>query len=554
MNGLIQLVRNLGAGRAAGLGIIGLGAIGFFVYILTRMSTPDMALLYSGLDPEDAGHIVAQLEQRTVPYELRANGSQIMVPSTQVANLRVALAQEGLPRGGGVGYEIFDKPDALGTSNFVRDINRLRALEGELARTIRAIDGIKSARIHLVLPRRELFSRERQEPSASIALGLRGLTKLSPTQIAAIQHLVAAAVPGLKTSRVSIIDDHGNLLARGLDDGSDASLGALTADERRRAYEDQVRRKIIEILEPIVGPDRVRAEVTADMDFDRLTTNSEEFDPNTQVARSTQTVSEKNSSNDSKGQTPVSVATNIPGTPPASSGDQGQKTSTSNSRDEETTNYEISKTVKNLVRESGEIKRLSVAVMVDGSYVTDKAGKRTYQPRSKADLDQLTAMVRSAVGYEEKRGDRIELINMRFTSPDELAQPEEKPGFFAQWSPADLFRIAELVVMAFVAVLVMLLVIRPLMKRLLEAKPAAAPAQAGTAMLRDQSGGPAPALAGPEGGAQAAPRSDEPDNMIDIGMVEGRVRHSSVKKVGQIVEKHPEEAVAILRNWMVQEG
>lgn len=564
MNGLFQSIRALGAGRAAGLGVIALGAIGFFAYIMMRMAAPDMALLYGGLEADDAGHIVAQLEQKAIPYELRANGTQIYVPAPQVPNVRVALAQEGLPRGGSVGYEIFDKPDALGTSSFVRDINRLRALEGELSRTIRSIDGIKAARVHLVLPRRELFSRERQEPSASIALGLRTSARPTAQQVAAIQHLVASAVPGLKASRVSIIDDRGTLLARAVDDGGEPDVSTLTADERRRAYEDLVRRKIVEILEPIVGAERVRAEVTADMNFDKVTTSSEEFDPNTQVVRSTQSVTDSSNSNESQQNQPVTATSNIPGANQPTTPNQNPRTSSNTSRNEETTNYEISKTVKSFVRETGDLKRLSVAVMVDGSYAADAAGKKSYKPRTKAELDQLTSMVRSAVGYDEKRGDRIELINLQFSAADQVNAPEVKPGFMAQFSPSELYRMAEMLVLALVAILVMLLVIRPLMKRLFEFKPAAAIAasgQPGQAMLTNQSGGTA-ALPGPGGqaGAQgqasaAGPMAvDEDGNAIDIGQIEGRVRHSSVKKVGQIVEKHPEEAVAILRSWMVQES
>ncbi|HYB11450.1 MAG TPA: flagellar basal-body MS-ring/collar protein FliF [Alphaproteobacteria bacterium] len=560
---MIQLLRTLGAGRVAGLGAIVLSAVGFFAFVMLRMTTPDMALLYSGLEPEDAGHIVAQLEQRNIPYELKANGTQIMVPSPQVPNVRVALAQEGLPHGGTVGYEIFDKPDALGSSNFVRDINRLRALEGELSRTIRSIDGIKSARVHLVLPRRELFSAERQEPSASIALAMRTAERPSAQVVAAIQHLVASAVPGLKSARVSVIDDRGTLLARGAGDGNDDSLAGLSSDERRRAYEDQVRRKIIEILEPIVGADRVRAEVTADMDFDRLSTTSEEFDPNTQVARSTQSVTDSAANSEAQpSQQPVTATTNIPGAPPVppQSPPQSPKNSNTTAHNEETTNYEISKTVKNFVHEAGNLKRLSVAVMLDGVYATDVSGAHTYQPRSKQELDQLTAMVRSAVGIDDKRGDRLELINLRFAGPDEASVPEEKISFFGQFSPNDLFRIAEILVLALVAILVIMLVIRPLMKRLFEIKPvvASATGQGSAAMLPNQAGVTA-AIAGPSGGDSSRSNVGDANQIeesggIDIGQVEGRVRRSSIKKVGEIVEKHPEEAVAILRNWMVQES
>ncbi len=553
MKGLLDLLRNLGARRSAALGAIGVGAIGFFIYLMMRMSTPEMALLYSDVAPDDAAHIVTQLEQRNIPYELHDNGSQIFIPATQVPQIRMALAEAGLPRGGVVGYEIFDKPESLGTSNFVRDINRLRALEGELSRTITSIDGIKTARVHLVLPRRELFSREQQEPSASIALSLRGSTRLTPGQVSAIEHLVASAVPGLRTSRISIVDDRGTLLARGAGDGDDAAAAAATADERRRAFEDQLRRKIIAILEPIVGADHVRAEVTADMDFDRVSTSSEEYDPNSQVARSTQTVTENNNSNDSQGQQPVTVQSNIPGTP-SPSNQQNERSSTNSARNEETTNYEISKTVKSLVREGGQIRRLSVAVMVDGSYPVDASGKHVYQPRTKAELDQLTSLVDSAIGYDQKRGDRVELINMRFANPDDLEQPAPTGLLFGLFSPSELYRIAQVLVLALVSVLLLLFVIRPLLSRLLEATKSIAATPLAQRALSDQSGGPAPALAPPTPGAAPQPTPEELESMIDIGQVEGRVRQSSIKKVGQIVEKHPEEAIAILRSWMVQES
>ena len=270
-----------------------------------------MGLLFSDLDLKDSGQIVTKLEGLNVPYELkRDQGTQVLVPVDQVMKLRMALAEQGLPQGGSVGYEIFDKNDNFGPSQFVENINQLRALEGELERTIASISLVQSARVHLVLPQRELFSRERQDASASIVLKLRGAVKLASGQVAAIQHLVAAAVPSLSPSRVSIVDDHGNLLARGDGDAADA-LTSSNAEEMRVNYESRLARSVEQLLERSVGPGKARVDVHAEMNFDRVTTSTETYDPDGQVVRSTQTDSQSDNTDAGGGQ-PVSVSTNLP--------------------------------------------------------------------------------------------------------------------------------------------------------------------------------------------------------------------------------------------------
>src|SRR3954464_15349456 len=211
----------------------------FFGFVILRITTPQLTTLFTELSLEDSSAIIKDLERQAIPYELRNDGAAIMVPKDKVTRLRMKLAEGGLPRGGGVGYEIFDKSDALGTTSFVQNINHLRALEGELARTIRGIDRVQSARVHLVLPERPLFSRETPEPSASIVVRVRGA--LEPAQIRAIRHLVASAVNGLKPQRVSIVDEAGQLLADGSGDSSnDSAIG----DERRSAFEKRMRSQI----------------------------------------------------------------------------------------------------------------------------------------------------------------------------------------------------------------------------------------------------------------------------------------------------------------------
>lgn len=516
----------------------------FFVFLTTRLSSPDMALLYADLDATDSARIVERLESQGVPYELRGDGSQIRVPADQVLRLRMSMAAEGLPTGGSIGYEIFDRENALGTTNFVQQVNHLRALEGELARTITAISQVRSARVHLVIPQRELFSREKPQPSASIIIRQRG--ELDRRQVVAIQHLVAAAVPGLKPSAVSIVDDQGNLLARGPEDESATALGA---EEMRLSYENRLRRSIEELLQRSLGYGKVRAEVTAEMDFARVTTNSETYDPDGQVVRSTQTVEEQSDSTEGAADA-VTVANNLPDPTLQESGEQSRS---STARTEETVNYEITKTTETHVREAGTVKRISVAVLVDGIYTTAADGTTTYQPRSAEELEQIAKLVRSAVGFDPARGDTVEVVNMQFVDSNaDLAAAETLPFGLEK---NDLIRIGEMLVLGIVAVLVMLLVVRPLISRLLEGNQTA-----DTGLLPEQE--MAPALAGPAGAPGELPPPSDPgrdvaseiEKMIDINQVEGRVRESSLKKISELVDRHPEEAVNIMRSWMFAES
>jgi flagellar M-ring protein FliF len=567
----IETLRSLGPVRLAAMAMVAAGILAFFIFLTGRLASPEMALLYAELDSQDSGQIVSRLEQMNMAYRMSGDGSQIFVPADQVARLRVAMAEDGLPSGGSIGYEIFDRTEGLGTTNFVQNINHLRALEGELARTIRSIALVRLARVHLVLPRRELFSRDRQEPSASIVLTMRGGRRLSGNQVLAVQHMVAAAVPGLQPSMVSIVDNKGTLLARGTSP-DDPEGFAGTAEEMRIAYEARLARTIEELIERSVGRGNVRAEVSADMDFDRVTENAEIYDPDGQVARSTQTVEQNSNALDGQVPPPVTVGNNLPDAGLPQLGDGGSSTSQT-SRVEETVNYEITRTVKTHVRESGLVRRLSVAVLVNGTTRIGANDEPIYEPRSEEEMDRFAALVRSAVGLSDERGDTLEIANLRFADL-EIEPSGEATGSLLGFDTTELMRVAEILVLGVVGILVLLLVVRPVVGRLLESIPASA--QDGGDLLSDM-GGSRPALAGPGGhpagaltggaapGATAAVAQptgglaaaenveSEVEAMIDLNKVEGRVRASSIHKIGEIVDKHPEEAVAIVRNWIYQE-
>lgn len=548
VNSFLQTLRNFGTVRLVAAALAVAGTVAFFIVLANRIDTPQMGLLYSDLSLKDSGHIVDKLQAMNVPYELRAQGSQILVPVDRVTRLRMALAEQGLPTGGSVGYEIFNKPASFGTSRFIENIDNLRALEGELDRTIAALNLIQWAQVHLVLPERQLFTRDHQKATASVVIKLASAEQLDKLQIAAIQHLVASSVPGLPPSRVSIVDTDGDLLASGDGDKSD-QLNSTNAEAMRINFEDRLARNVQQLLERFLGPGKARVTVNADMNFDRVSTSSDIYDPNGQVVRSTETT--KSSDNSTSGSNAVSVSANLPNgqSPPGSS------TQDHSTHSQETVNYEISKTVKNLVSDQGTVRRLSVAVLVDGTTVVGPNGKKIYQPLSAQELQKITALVKSAVGFDAKRGDAVDVVNLPFAGVAALP-PAAVPWNVMGFNKDDIIRLGETAVVGIVGLLFLLLVVRPMVMRLMESAAAAAPA--GTPLLAGPAGvgAGAAALPGPDIGNAVAMQQRAAANVtndtIDIGQVEGRVAASSMKKIGEIVEKHPEEAVSIVRSWMYQ--
>jgi len=536
-----EFFKAVGAARFGVMAGVAAVLTAFFLYIAGAITEPPKTILYGGLEPRDAAAVTAKLDGMNVKYDAKEDGT-ILVPADQVTKLRMALAQDNLPAAG-VGYEIFDKSDAFGTTAFVQNINRVRALEGELARSIQTIDGIESARVHLVIPERQIFSRDDQSPSASVVLKTRAV--MGRGQVEAIQHLVAAAVASLVPDRVAIVDDRGNLLAGG-EDSSGRDASAENKDQNTTDYEDRLRQRIESIVASVVGPGHVRVQVTAAIDYRQLNTTEEKYNPDSKVVRSTQTV-EQSSSDTTSGGAAVSVANALPGAS-TTNGDNGKSSS---GRTEETTNYEIDKTVTTSSENNGEVKHVSVAVVVDGM-LTGDGPNPTYKPRSPAEMDKITSLVKSAIGFDQTRGDQVQVTNMEFARVDAGdATPATKPllGLDASY----WFKIIEASIMCVTALLIGLFVARPLIGRMFAPNPPSAqtPTQSTNASPVVGSlpapGAPAPADANAHA-ALAAPGASN----IDISRIEGQVRESSVKKIGEVVNSHPEEALAIIRTWLHQ--
>ncbi len=563
MNGFFETIKRLGPLRLAVLSIVLMTLIGFFVFVSLRVSTPAMRMLYTELSSADSASVAGKLEELGIAYQVSADGAKIMVAENEVGRARMVLAESGLPNGGSLGYEIFDKQNGFGTTNFVQNINQVRALEGELARTVASLGSVASARVHLVLPQRELFARENRPATASVFLKLKSNARLASEQILAIQSLVSSAVPELKTDHVSIIDSSGNLLARGAGMDGEAST-SLKAEEARRSYEAKLTTAIEDLVGRTVGYGKVRATVTADLNFDRISTNEELFDPNQQVIRSTQTTNENNTERTPADSGSVGADGNLPNN--LSNALVETAPSAQNNKTEETTNYEIGKTVRNMVREVGEVKKLSVAVLIDGSTSTDKDGKKTYVARPDPELKQIETLVKSAIGFDQKRGDQVSVINMPFAEVEvgDIKAVDEMFGF----QKSDLLDAAQVVVVAIMIMLVVMLVLQPMISKLMATLPQSGPdgglGSDGMAMLTGRGTAPAlmtpqiaGALTGPTDGGMAElpppPDTSEETSLINIKSIEGKVKASAVKKVEDIVTAYPTETVSVLRSWMSQE-
>ena len=544
MKPLLEGLKALGTARLAAMGAVAVGILAMLAVLVSQGgSHPQMSLLYGDLDLREAGQMAEQLEKAHIAHELGPQDDRLLVPSDQVAAARLLLAKSGLPSGGSVGYEIFDRGDNLTATQFEQTINQTRALEGELARSIRLISGVRAARVHLVLPHREPFASEQVAAQASVLLSMAGAARMDPEGVQAVLNLVAAAVPGLKPQNIAIIDNRGNVLARAgnpVDGGS-----AQSVDELRQATELRLARAVEEMLEPSLGSEHVRAEAAVTMNIDQVRETRESFDPNQQVLRSQQTVSDKNRSSD--GQTNTSVQNNLP------NANAGQASSGSqDDRQEETNNYEIGKTVRTLIQDQPRLARISLAVMVDGTIAANASGKPGWQPRSKDELDRIATLVKSAIGFDEKRGDIVSVVSMPFAVHDLPDVPAPSGLFGLHLNRDDVVHVGQNLLLGVFMLLALVFVVRPMVGRLTDPP---APAMPGTAVAALEAGSTLrPALAGPSGaGAANVPALIEDESMISLANIDGRLRAASIRQVVELVGRHPEESLTIVRGWLAKE-
>lgn len=542
VNAFIEQLSRFGWGRLAAIfGLTG-GAAAALVAFTLAMNGSDQALLFSGLAPADAASVTERLDQAGIGYELGDGGSAVYVASSDVDAARMRVASGGALGYGSVGYEIFDQTDALGTTSFVQNVNARRALEGELARSINTLANVSGARVHLVLPERRLFSRDAQEPSASVVISAQG--QLSSSHVATIRNLVATAVPGLSPTRITLADDTGRLLASPSDEDA-ASSAAL--EDRRADVEERLRARILNIVEGVVGPGAARVAVTAELDRESRTSTRLEYDPNLQVeiSRRSETQSSEEPLNDGA----VSVSENQPegGDNVAAEPQLARSSSEVTER-----NFENSSTQTTTVREAGEVASLSVSVVVDEIATRGEDGAFSFQPRSAEQMAQIERLVAAAVGFpldvESRAASQIlQVDQMRFSRPD-LSLGTPAPSGFSM-AQLDFMRIAEIAVLFITAVLIIFLVARPLIKGAVAGGGPARPSAGGVSALP---AGSQPAMLPTDGedAAMAASAAHEEEENIDIAQIDGQVKKSSLRKVASLVDQHPDETVGILRTWM----
>jgi flagellar M-ring protein FliF len=549
VNKLIDTLRAFGIVRVIALAGVAIGVLAAFLMLeLQGVNTSRMTLLVSDLDPHSYQQAIEELDRRKIPYRTDDSGGQIYVPDSDINAARGTLAKAGLSISGTTGYEIFDRGNDFSVTDFDQQVKLTRALEGELVRTIKSVRGITQARVHLVLPRREAFVRERREAQASVMLTLAGRQALSPEAVQSIVNLVAAGVPGLRPQNITVVDSNLHLLVQA-GDADDPRMRSMQTEEIRRKTELRLSQGVELMLERSLGVGRVHAEASIRMNFDKVNETSERFDPDSTVIRSTQNVTSNNKTTDKT--TPVSLQNNLPN---ADAG--GQTTGTQEGRQEETTNYEITKTVRAIVRDQPQVERITLAVMVDGIDSVGADGKRAWKARDQAELDQIEKLVKSSIGFDEKRGDKVEVVSMPFvnTADEAQAAPAAQPGI----DRGRLMNIVQIVAFSVVGIGVILLTARSVFAGL--ARPPASIAVTGPASAAQIAGGTGLSLeqkiaaGGQRSIAEDGDAPPEDDEMITLNRIQGQMRSSSIRKVTQLVDRYPDATLGIIRGWIASDN
>ncbi len=496
-----------------------------FLLMVFWLNQTDYKVLYTKLYPEDASRVVDILQSTKEPYKIADNGATILVPADRVYDLRLKIAGEGAMHGQGIGYEIFDKVQ-IGQTDFIQRINYQRALQGELARTISEFPQVERARVHLVIPAKSLFIEEQSAPSASVVLKLKDGEKLSDKQIKGVLNLVIMSVEGLKEEHVTITDMRGQVLYQPEEDGGLGLNISSSQLQFKAEMENKIEQRIQRLLMPIVGSEKVIAKVNADLDFRQRTIKTESFDPDSQVARS-----EQSSGEQTKGT--ANVDGGVPEANFRGDGFTGTATTQESNRETKTTNYEINKEEQQIIVPVGELKRLSVAVVVDGTYEKDPdTGKVTYIPRSAAEMERIKELVRSAVGYDSTRGDALEVSNITFGMQDQFGD-EGLMRTMLEYAQ----RLGKPFLNGLLIFLFLILVVRPVVMALI--KPRVAEED-----LDEMAGLP-------EGVERLSlDESDLDEEALDTA----RKLENAKAQALQLSEKNMDQAVQVLKSWLKQEA
>ena len=491
------------------IGLMLVMVITAFILVLVWLNQPEYRVLYSGLSPDGAGKVVEYLQEQNIEYKYENSGTTILVPSKSVYDVRLNLANAGIPNDGVIGYEIFDENN-FGMTEYVQQVNYKRALEGELQRTIHQMDEVTSARVHLVLPKEALFKEDESEPTAAVILKLRGHSKLNKQQIEGLQYLVANSVESLDAQSVSVLDASGTLLTdtRGEQEGISQ---ATTQYANQQKIEDYLSKKAQSMLDGVLGYGRSIVRVTADINFKQIQKTEEIYDPDSQVIRSEERIESSNTNVD-----------------------------TSNSQQEHLiTNYEMNKTIQSVENEVGDIKKLHVAVLIDGTYNEGDTGEKVYQPRSSQEMRRLERIVKAAVGFDLTRGDQFEISNIQFDMTDYEQQEQQ----FADIQQRQFWENIINKGLSVGLVLFFLFLLRTVVKR----------SKVIIGEMPFQNGG----WSGTSGGGkqksfQKRKRQELPDYEIEMSdeVLEKTQMQEAIKNYS---EENPQQVTSLIRSWIVEE-
>lgn len=456
----------------AGVAACSLLAFAALIFVANRT---DYRPLFANLTTEDAGEIVKKLKDQKVAYQISADGKAILVPSDKVYELRLSLAGEGLPQGGGIGFEIFDRKN-FGMTEFVQKLNYQRALQGELSRTIAQLAGVEQARVHLVIPEKSLFKDSEKPPTASVVLKMKSNRTLRENEVQGVVHLVSSAIEGMDTENVTVLDSRGKVLSR---TGPSDATGKLTStmQETQRNYEKNLEERLQSLLDKVVGSGRSVARVSATFDFKQVEKYEEKYDPETAAVRSEQRSEEKAGATNIAAGVP-GVQTNMGRTPP------GSGTTGGGSKSDETLNYEVSRTTARIIEPVGSLTKVSVAILVDGKYeapAAAKAGaaKAKYQPRTPDELQKIESLVKSSVGFNAERGDQVTVANIPFQETGDMGSAED-----AWWNAPIVMTLLKNLLIAAGFFAIIFFVIKPLMRMLPHRPPSFQPVQEDLEMIQ----------------------------------------------------------------------
>ena len=520
------------------IGIAASVALGVAVVLWSQ--SPSYAPLYGNLEEKDASQIIEALQQASVNYKVDEASGMLLVPASKLKEIRMQLAGQGLPNSAGLGFELLQEDTGFGTSQLVERARHQQALQGELARTISTIGAVQSARVHLAMPKQSVFVRKRMPPSASVAVRLHNGRTLSDSQVEAVVHLVASSVPELTTDRVTIVDHKGRLLSG--DSGSREMKLSATQFEHTRRMEQHYRERIEDLLAPIVGRDKVRAQVTADIDFTVTEQTQERYNPDQPALRS-ERLNEEQRTGSTVGGIPGALSNQPPpaGEAPEVAGGEAAESSSLNSSRQSTRNYELDRVISHTRMSPMALRRLSVAVVVDDISTVDDQGNVSVRERTPEEIERLTDLVREAVGFNVRRGDSVRVMNSSFLAPDPVADLPEIPIWEQDW----VLDIAKQVGGLILVILLIFFVLRPTMKRLTTTTAVAAGGEAGARVegpfTEGHHGvGADGGMLGSDGEPIQLPSGAKYENIMDAAR--------------QLVDEDPKRVAQLVKTWVNEEA